>query len=246
MSERASPNQNASAPFSAIKRQAGLAYASLKYCGLRDTVSGLLSLKSDSFGLSRRARATGLYDVVEVDLLDIPDEKRPHSTRYEATPDIEFRYILERLNLRYSDYDFVDFGSGKGAVIALAGTYPFNRVTGIEHCAKLHQTATLTLTKLENAARIPQGVVRSLHGDAAALELPALPYVFYLFNPFAPETLRDVLNNCVKAASEAGKPSYILSKNPVHSAIYDEVLNVQLIAQPLGGSWKIYEITPKP
>lgn len=237
-------NSEATAPFSALKRQAGLVYASLKYSGIKQTLRGVSHLNSAELALSRRAQATGLYDVVEVANLEIPDEKRNLSTRYEATPDLEFRYVLDNLGLRYSDYDFVDYGSGKGAVIAMAGTYAFNRVTGIEHCAKLHQIAERTLQKLEAAGRIAQGVVSSLHGDATDLELPPLPYVYYLYNPFGPETLRDVLKSCVKASSGAQKPSYILCKNPVHSAIYDEMLSIRLVAQPLGGSWKIYEITP--
>lgn len=244
MSQRAPFDKGAHAPFSAFRRQAGLVHASLKYGGLKSTLSRVRQLNSTQFAMSPRARATGLYDVVEVDNLEIPDEKRSLATRYEATPDLEFRYVIDNLGLRYSDYDFVDFGSGKGAVIALAGTYPFNRVTGIEHCAKLHRTAERTLLKLEDAGRIAQGVVTSLHGDATDLELPPLPYVYYLFNPFGAETLRDVLKSCVKASSDADKPSYVLSKNPVHSAVYDEMLDIRLVAQPLGGSWKIYEISP--
>lgn len=246
MSQRLTFDKDANAPFSALRRQMGLVYASLKYSGVKNTLSRLSQFDAARFGLSRGAQATGIYDVVEVDLLDIPDDKRPLTMRYEATPDLEFRYVLESLDLRYSDYDFVDFGSGKGAVLALAGTYPFNRVTGVEHCAKLHATAERMIAKLETAARIPQSVVTSLHGDAAELELPARPYVHYLFNPFGAETSRDVLQACVKASKETTKPSYILSKNPVHSAVYDEILGIRLIAQPLGGSWKIYEITPTP
>jgi len=244
MSHRASLDKDMNAPFNAVKRQAGLVYASLKYSGVKNTLSKVSQLNSTHFALSHRAQATGLYDAVEVDNLDIPDEKRDMATRYEATPDLEFRYVIDSLGLRYSDYDFVDFGSGKGAVIAMAGTYPFNRVTGIEHCAKLHATAERALSKLEEAGRIAQGVVSSLHGDATDLELPPLPYVYYLYNPFGAETLRDVLTACVKASRQANKPSYILSKNPVHSAVYDEMLPIRLVAQPLGGSWKIYEITP--
>ncbi len=246
MSQRLTFDKDTNAPFSALRRQLGLLYASLKYSGLKDTISRISQFEADRFGLSRSAQATGIYDVVEVDRLDIPEDKRSLTMRYEATPDLEFRYVLESLDLRYSEYDFVDFGSGKGAVLALAGSYPFNRVTGVEHCAKLHAMAERVIAKLEAAARIPQGTVTSLHGDAAELELPAAPYVYYLFNPFGAQTLRDVLKACVKASKETSRPSYILSKNPVHSAVYDEMLGIRLIAQPLGGSWKIYEITPPP
>ena len=66
--------------------------------------------------------------IVEPAMMDIPDEFRASACRYEAASDYEFRHVLERLHIDYSAYHFVDYGSGKGAILASAARYPFKSV----------------------------------------------------------------------------------------------------------------------
>src|SRR5579862_5607431 len=52
------------------------------------------------------------------------------------------RLLLDRLPLqKYSEYTFLDIGSGKGKILFLAAEYPFRRVLGIEFALELHQQA---------------------------------------------------------------------------------------------------------
>jgi hypothetical protein len=124
---------------------------------------------------------------------------------YEASPVFSFRRLLRRLDIDFADYAFVDFGSGKGRAMLLAGELPFKQVIGVEFSAALSEVAArnISLYRRRRAKRVV-----NLHCDAAKFELPDDNLVLYFFNPFGAEVLDRVLAN-IRASLER-KPRHVV------------------------------------
>ena len=92
----------------------------------------------------------------------------------------------------YSQYTFVDMGSGKGRMLFVAAEYPFRKVIGVEFANELHDEAVANIRRYKHAKR-RCGDIESVHADAAEFEFPNENLVIYLFNPFGPEVMGRML-----------------------------------------------------
>ena len=88
---------------------------------------------------------------------------------YEPSLPSVVRASLDALDIPFSDYTFVDLGSGKGRALFLAAERPFARVVGIEHRSALHRQAHHNLARLEGRVNAP---IELILGDAATVPLP--------------------------------------------------------------------------
>lgn len=103
--------------------------------------------------------------------------------------------IFSRLPISgLSDYTFIDLGSGKGRILFLAAERPFRSVVGVEVALELHQKAQENIARYRGRKR-RCGNIASLHANAADYCFPDENLVIYLFNPFAPEVMRKVLDH---------------------------------------------------
>lgn len=137
--------------------------------------------------------------------LDVAGMNKQHGERYQPSPVYSLRRLLKRLDIRYPDFSFVDFGSGKGRTLLIAGELPFKQVIGVEFSADLHARAQ------QNIARYGErraGTVASIHADATEFALPEDDLVLYFFNPFNAPVLGKVLDNLV--ASLAARPRRVI------------------------------------
>ncbi|MDF2367535.1 class I SAM-dependent methyltransferase, partial [Sneathiella sp.] len=178
--------------------------------------------------------------VVELDMLDIPDEMKASAQRYEATSEYEFRHILERLHIDYSNYHFIDYGSGKGAILAAAARYPFKSVTGIELSGALHHTAEQNIAEMKRRKRVRSGTLTSIQGDAASHALPPVPHVIYVFNAFGPEVLQGVLDRISADLADVREPIYFLYNNPMHHTLLEASPEFDKLSNAFGGKWMVF------
>ena len=72
---------------------------------------------------------TGLISLGD---LDVECSTWVHGTQYGPTSPATFEVIMSALPIDVSDYTFVDFGSGKGAVLLYASAFPFKQILGVE------------------------------------------------------------------------------------------------------------------
>jgi hypothetical protein len=56
--------------------------------------------------------------------LNIPSPNRIYGKDYSGVAPERFLAILSSLNLRFEDFTFIDFGSGKGRALLLASEFP--------------------------------------------------------------------------------------------------------------------------
>jgi SAM-dependent methyltransferase len=114
--------------------------------------------------------------------LEIPSPNWIHGNNYAPVWPEQFRTALTTVPLRYEDYVFVDFGSGKGRALLLASEYPFKRIVGVEFSPELHAAAQRNISKYQSPRR-KCAVVESMCADFLEFPLPLEPSVLFFFDP---------------------------------------------------------------
>jgi len=136
---------------------------------------------------------------------------------YQPTSPGVFHEVFSTLGIDYSEYTFLDIGSGKGRALLMAADYPFARVAGIELLPELHRAAVENIQQYKSESqRCFQ--VESICGDARQVELPPGRLLVYLFNPLPRAALQDF------AERLAAREAIVVYHNPVHEDVLARVM----------------------
>ena len=104
------------------------------------------------------------------------------------------RNALNALDIPYDQYNFIDYGCGKGRVLLLASEFPFRKIVGLEFAPSLAQTAQRNLETYRGRT-VKCRNIEVLPIDATTYDLPAEPAVLYFFSPFAGPVMDKVILN---------------------------------------------------
>lgn len=171
--------------------------------------------RDDSFDL---AHGTETARIREIGSLDIDSPSAAHAVRYQPSPATLVESILQGLHLAYSDYVFVDYGSGKGRVVLAASRFPFARIVGVEFSRELHDVAVLNVDRLKpNSA-----IIELVCGDVLQFVPPRDPLVCYFYNPFDETVLRGVIEKLISSFLSHPRPLFAIYVEPVHARVFDE------------------------
>lgn len=136
---------------------------------------------------------------------------------YQPTEPALFHEMLDALaeqaRTGFSEFMFVDLGSGKGRTLLMASDYGFRRIIGVELLPALHEIAQQNLAAYKNDAQ-KCFTLKSICGDATKFALPEEPLVIYLFNPFPEAGLRRTLANLRQSLDAKPRAVYVLYHNP--------------------------------
>jgi SAM-dependent methyltransferase len=124
--------------------------------------------------------------------LEIPSENWIRGNNYAPADPERFRTVIAGLPIRFEEYVFVDFGSGKGRALLLASEFSFKKVIGLEFSPELHATAQQNIAKYWPPER-KCAAVESLCMDFLEFPLPLEPLVLFFFNPCDTTILARVL-----------------------------------------------------
>jgi SAM-dependent methyltransferase len=116
----------------------------------------------------------------------------------------------------YSQYTFVDMGSGKGRMLFVAAEYPFRRVIGVEFSNDLHEEALTNIKRYKYRGRRCADI-ESVHADAAEFEFPNENLVVYMFNPFGPEVMKRMLANLERSLERHPRHVIVMMLWPEHA-----------------------------
>lgn len=141
--------------------------------------------------------------------LTVASPNKRHGFSYVPCTAIAVRAQLANIPADFSDFCFIDFGSGEGRSLVVASTYPFDEIIGVEFAKELHDAATPNLQKA-NSAAVQSGKLRSVHMDATQFEIPRRKCVLYFYNPFEQAVMRHVLLNIEQAYRECGAEMFIV------------------------------------
>ncbi len=131
---------------------------------------------------------------------------------YGVSPSV-FRQAMDRLELEWEQYTFVDVGCGKGRALMLALGYPFRQAVGVELSAELAAVARRNLGRFRPAWRQP-APVEVVTADVTAWRLPAGPLVVYLYHPFAAPVMRRFLEQMRASLEAEPREMVLLYTNP--------------------------------
>jgi SAM-dependent methyltransferase len=133
---------------------------------------------------------------------------------YQPTEPSLFHEMMQSLGIDFSNFTFIDLGSGKGRTLLMAAEYPFRQVIGIELLPSLHAIARENISKHQREAS-KCAVVQSICQDARHFVFPPEPIVLYLFNPLPEAGLQEVRRNLEDSLRQHPQPVYVLYHNPL-------------------------------
>jgi hypothetical protein len=164
-----------------------------------------------------RAYGTDTAGIREIGSLDIRSENSRAAVRYEPSSERSIRELIERAKaaLDLSDFAFVDFGSGKGRVLIVAGQYSFAEVIGVEFSSELNEIAAANISRLpREVAEISR--IRLVCTDAAMFELPKSHLVCYFYNPFGEAVMAQVAARLAAHSNNLGYRVIVIYVDPQH------------------------------
>jgi hypothetical protein len=133
---------------------------------------------------------------------------------YQPTDPALFREMIEGLRIDYSEFVFIDLGSGKGRTLLMASDYPFRRIVGVELLPELNHIAQENIRNYRNPAQKCLEI-ESVCRDAREFVFPPEPMVLYLFNPLPESGLRQVVANLDRSIRYNARRVYVLYHNPL-------------------------------
>ena len=172
------------------------------------------ALRRHRAGAFDRRWGTETSRLANLSSLSVDPARARHGVRYQPSTGDVLAHAMQALALRAEDYTLVDYGSGKGRVCMVAARAGFSRVVGIEFSPELCATARDNMARFVaagGASRAPEIVL----GDAGAYKPPAGPLLAYLYNPFGPPVLDEVVERLAAKAS-AGDPVFVCYVDPRH------------------------------
>lgn len=170
--------------------------------------------------------------------LDINSESVADGVMYDPFPIHSFRFLIRALPIQdFSDYSFIDFGSGRGRILLGASEYNFNRITGVEFSQELHDSAVANLKSYQNKHQKCFDV-ESICEDAVTFSLPNSNNVYFFFAPFQGKILKQVLHNLKNSYLKHPRPMYIIYTADIkfYEIPWDEIEQLNLFEKLSSGT----------
>jgi predicted RNA methylase len=119
-----------------------------------------------------------------------------------------------------SDSVFVDLGCGKGQTLLVASCSGFKRVVGVENRHELCGIAAANVQAFRKRHRdaAPIDVVEA---DAAEYDIRPDENVFYMYHPFGPDVVRQVVLNILKSVARHSRPVWIVYCRPMYGDVIE-------------------------
>jgi SAM-dependent methyltransferase len=174
--------------------------------------------------------------------LNIPSSNWIHGNNYAAIEPERFRAILLSLALRFEDFVFVDFGSGKGRALLMASEFPFKKIVGIEFAPELHGAAQRNIAKFRLAERRCE-VVESVCMDFLEFALPPEPSVLFLFDPCDESVLAKLMSNLSRSLRAHPRELYLVyvAPNPGKERILDSAGCLSQVGRDVEQNFCVYQ-----
>jgi SAM-dependent methyltransferase len=153
-------------------------------------------------------------------------ENLVHANPYLASQPEDIRAVFQNLNVDFRKYSFVDYGCGKGRVLAEAVRYPFKSVIGIDFAKELCEACEANLENVRATQRC--GAVRVFQADATDFDLPHEPCVVYIYNSFRGPVLAAALERIRKSVEQFPRHVRIAYVTPTLPEFFERVPGIRV------------------
>ncbi len=160
-------------------------------------------------------------NTIKIDRLHHPDIKSKnleHSSIYQGVGYYTIERALDYLTSINANNNIVDFGSGKGRVMAVAAYYGFQNITGIEFARSLCIEAEKNIEGIKSL--YPATNFKIICDDAVNYTIENNTNVFFFFNPFNEVVMLQVVKNILLSLKQKSRKIYIVYVNPLHKEIF--------------------------
>ena len=147
-----------------------------------------------------RKYGTNTSGVIPINKLKINSGNTQSAVWYEPMSQKIFKQIMNKLNINFREFVFIDFGSGKGRVLLMASIYGFKKILGVEFAQDLHFIAqsNIDIYKAHTKSSVD---IESACDDATKFVLPNEPLVLFFYSPFKGRVMESVLKNISQSYS---------------------------------------------
>jgi SAM-dependent methyltransferase len=148
-------------------------------------------------------------------------ENLVHANPYLASQPEDIRAVFRNLDVDFRKYCFVDYGCGKGRVLAEAVRYPFKSVIGFDFAKELCEACEANLENVRVTQRC--GAVQVFQADATEFDLPHEPCVVYIYNSFRGPVLAATLYRICKSVEQYPRHVRIAYVTPTLSEFFEQL-----------------------
>ena len=150
--------------------------------------------------------------------LSIKGNDLKHAEIYQGANYFLLEKLFSYLQSINANNNIIDFGCGKGRVIAVAAYYGFNKITGIEFAQELCDIAKKNIIPFQ--VKFPEKVFNVIHINAADYAIEDDIDVFFFFNPFNETIMLTVVKNILRSLKINPREVYVVYINPLHKEIF--------------------------
>jgi SAM-dependent methyltransferase len=167
-----------------------------------------------------REHGTDTGGVIELSDLKIEHPMWEHGVRYQASPPGSLELALGNIEDDLEGFVFIDFGSGKGATLLRASSFPFRKIIGVEISYELSRIARENIARYRNPAQQCWDI-ESVCAHAVEFPLPDEDLVLYFYNPFSEHVMNELLQRIRRSLLENPRKIFLIYYNPVAIRLMD-------------------------
>lgn len=156
--------------------------------------------------------------IEDVKKLSVKGDNVEHAELYQGANYYLLEKVFDHLQTIEADQNILDFGCGKGRVLAVAANYGFRKITGVEFAKELCQAAKKNIIPVQQ--NFPGKIFNVIHANAVDYKIEYDTNVFFFFNPFNEVVMLAVVKNILASLKENPREAYVVYINPVHKEIF--------------------------
>lgn len=179
----------------------------MAYFTIKHEIAGEKKYGIDTTGINKLKR------------LSVKGDDKKHASIYQGANyyllDKAFTFLIEEK----AAGTLVDFGSGKGRIMAVAAFYGFSNIKGIEFAPALSAVAekNLQLSRLKH----PDTNFLIITENAVHYQIEKEDCIFFFFNPFDEKIVLQVVKNILQSLKKYPRKIFVVYINPMHKEIFE-------------------------
>ena len=160
-------------------------------------------------------RTSKLNDLTK---LSVKGNNKKHAEIYQGANYFLLESVLRYLQNIGANKNIIDYGCGKGRVLAVAAFYGFNKITGIEFSEELCNEARKNIAPLQ--LRFPKKVFNVILINAIDYKIEDNVNVFFFFNPFNEIVMNKIITDILTSINKNKRIIHVAYINPRHKQLF--------------------------
>ena len=156
--------------------------------------------------------------IEDVKKLSVKGNNVEHAELYQGANYFLLEKVFDHLQTIEANQNLLDFGCGKGRVLAVAAYYGFRKITGVEFAKELCEIARKNIIPVQQ--KFPGKIFNVIHANAVDHKIESDTNVFFFFNPFDEVVMLAVVKNILASLKLNPREAFVVYINPVHKEIF--------------------------